>query len=66
MKSKHRGGQTHWVIQMRDGYTHHAVGDLHLTPKKSALVWYECEGRRVLVFGAVKRLIKKHRGSGIT
>jgi hypothetical protein len=60
--SKHRnpaGAQTHWVIQMRDGYTHHAVGDLHVMPKKSALVFNNCgTDRPHLVFGVVLKLIQ--------
>ena len=53
-RSSHR-----WQIETRDGYTHCAVGMLEVTPRKTALVWYDSDdGRSFLVFGMVSKLIK--------
>jgi hypothetical protein len=64
MKSKQRNLQgaqdvTLWRIDTRDGHSFCIPGDLHITRKKTALIWcHDGGGRRHLMFGAQRKMIQ--------
>jgi hypothetical protein len=50
---------TLWRVDLCDGHSFCVPGDLHVTRKKTALIWrHDDGGRQYLMFGALARMIE--------
>jgi hypothetical protein len=59
VSNKQRATQdTRWQIELHDGAVVRCTGMLEVTRKKTALVWYDECGKRFLVFGAQRQMVR--------